>query len=80
MSSASCTGDGQTIFLTTHYMEEADQLCERVAIIEHGRILALDTPAQLKHTVDADTVVTVKVSGDPPPIARTLRVGGLRRG
>ena len=35
---------GQTIVLTTHYMEEADQLCERVAIIDHGRLLALDTP------------------------------------
>ena len=38
-------GDGQTILLTTHYMEEADQLCDRVAIMDHGRILALDTPA-----------------------------------
>ncbi len=37
---------GQTIVLTTHYMEEADQLCERVAIIDHGKLLALDTPAQ----------------------------------
>jgi len=36
--------DGQTIMLTTHYMEEADQLCGRVAIMDHGRILALDTP------------------------------------
>jgi len=40
--------DGQTIMLTTHNMEEADQLCDRVAIIDHGRILALDTPAALK--------------------------------
>ena len=39
---------GQTIMLTTHYMEEADQLCDRVAIMDHGRILALDTPAALK--------------------------------
>ena len=38
-------GEGQTILLTTHYMEEADQLCGRVAIMDHGRILALDTPA-----------------------------------
>jgi len=36
---------GQTILLTTHYMEEADQLCDRVAIMDHGQILALDTPA-----------------------------------
>lgn len=40
--------DGRTIFLTTHYMEEADRLCDRVAIINHGRIIALDTPKQLK--------------------------------
>jgi ABC-2 type transport system ATP-binding protein len=53
--------DGHTILLTTHYMEEADQLCDRVAIMDHGRILALDTPAGLKHSVGADTVVTVKV-------------------
>jgi len=39
---------GMTIFLTTHYMEEADQLCNRVAILDHGQIIALDTPAQLK--------------------------------
>ena len=37
--------EGQTILLTTHYMEEADQLCDRLAIIDHGRLLALDTPA-----------------------------------
>jgi ABC-2 type transport system ATP-binding protein len=40
--------DGRTIFLTTHYMEEADRLCDRVAIINHGRIIALDTPLKLK--------------------------------
>ncbi|MHB8506891.1 MAG: ABC transporter ATP-binding protein [Acidimicrobiales bacterium] len=65
-------GDGQTILLTTHYMEEADHLCNRVAIMDHGRILALDTPAQLKATVGADTIVTVKVSGDPATLAAAL--------
>ena len=39
---------GRTIFLTTHYMEEADRLCDRVAIINHGRIIAIGSPAQLK--------------------------------
>jgi ABC-2 type transport system ATP-binding protein len=57
-------GEGQTILLTTHYMEEADQLCGRVAIMDHGRILALDTPAGLKKSVGADTIVTVRASGD----------------
>jgi ABC-2 type transport system ATP-binding protein len=51
--------EGQTILLTTHYMEEADQLCDRLAIIDHGKLLALGTPAELKATTGADTVVTV---------------------
>ena len=51
--------DGQTILLTTHHMEEADQLCHRLAIIDHGRVLALDTPERLKASVGADTIVTV---------------------
>jgi ABC-2 type transport system ATP-binding protein len=56
--------NGQTILLSTHYMEEADQLCDRLAIMDHGRILALDTPAGLKAGVGADTIVTVSASGD----------------
>ncbi len=56
--------DGQTIMLTTHYMEEADQLCDRVAIVDHGRILALDTPEELKRSIDADTIVSVRAEGD----------------
>jgi ABC-2 type transport system ATP-binding protein len=55
---------GQTILLTTHYMEEADQLCDRLAIIDHGRMLALDTPARLKDTLGEDTIVTVSADGD----------------
>ncbi|SEL49500.1 ABC transporter ATP-binding protein [Streptacidiphilus jiangxiensis] len=54
----------QTILLTTHNMEEADRLCDRVAIIDHGRILALDTPAELKRGIRADTQVTVQLA--PP--------------
>ncbi|HEY1740246.1 MAG TPA: ATP-binding cassette domain-containing protein [Acidimicrobiia bacterium] len=56
--------NGQTILLTTHYMEEADQLCQRVAIMDHGRILALDTPGHLKATVGAATEVRMQVNGD----------------
>jgi len=63
---------GQTILLTTHYMEEADQLCDRVAIMDHGRILALDAPAELKRSVDADTVVRVSTDGDRHALARAL--------
>ncbi|HXX90844.1 MAG TPA: ATP-binding cassette domain-containing protein [Acidimicrobiales bacterium] len=65
-------GDGQTIVLTTHYMEEADLLCERVAIMDHGRILALDTPTRLKQSIDADTLVTVKADGDQEHLAQVL--------
>jgi ABC-2 type transport system ATP-binding protein len=72
---------GQTILLTTHYMEEADLLCDRVAIMDHGRILALDTPAGLKRSVGVDTIVTVKASGDLAKLAEHLEaaVGGVSR-
>ncbi|HEX7135716.1 MAG TPA: ABC transporter ATP-binding protein [Iamia sp.] len=65
--------DGQTILLTTHYMEEADQLCDRVAIIDQGRIVADDTPAGLKRSVGADTTVRVTADGDLTELARYLR-------
>ena len=64
--------EGQTILLTTHYMEEADQLCGRVAIMDHGKVLALDTPAKLKQGVGADTIVTIKSSGDSGALATAL--------
>jgi ABC-2 type transport system ATP-binding protein len=67
--------DGQTIMLTTHYMEEADQLCDRVAIMDHGKILALDTPDGLKRGVGADTIVTVKATGDQERLAHVLEAG-----
>ena len=64
--------DGQTIMLLTHYMEEADRLCSRVAIMDHGTILALDTPAALKQAVDADTIVTVKTSAHAEALGAAL--------
>ncbi|HEY0308240.1 MAG TPA: ATP-binding cassette domain-containing protein [Acidobacteriaceae bacterium] len=48
--------EGITVVLTTHYMEEADELCERVAIIDHGRILVQDSPAALKNSAGAETL------------------------
>ena len=65
-------GEGRTILLTTHYMEEADQLCDRVAIMDHGKILALDTPAALKESVGADTEIRVVADGDPDALAVVL--------
>jgi ABC-2 type transport system ATP-binding protein len=64
--------EGQTILLTTHYMEEADLLCDRVAIMDHGRILALGTPAELKRSVDADTIVRIQAAGDLERLSELL--------
>jgi ABC-2 type transport system ATP-binding protein len=74
-------GQGQTILLTTHYMEEADKLCDRVAIMDHGKILALDTPDALKQSVGADTIITVNASGDAQALAALLssELGGVTR-
>jgi ABC-2 type transport system ATP-binding protein len=64
--------EGQTILMTTHYMEEADTLCDRLAIIDHGKLLALDTPEALKRSTGADTFVTLSASGDLDGLARVL--------
>ena len=64
--------DGQTIMLLTHYMEEADRLCSRVAIMDRGKILALDTPAELKQSVGVDTIVSIKADGDTEGLADHL--------
>ena len=74
-------GEGQTIMMNTHYMEEADLLCDRVAIIDHGHLLALGSPAELKHTIGADTVVTVSANGDLDALASVLAsdVNGVQR-
>jgi ABC-2 type transport system ATP-binding protein len=53
---------GMTVFLTTHYLDEADALCDRIAIIDHGEIVARGTPTALKHEIAGD-VVTVGVEG-----------------
>ena len=70
--------EGQTILLTTHYMEEAEQLCKRLAIIDHGVVLALDTPDNLKRSIGIDTSVTVTANGDLEALAGLLEreIGG----
>ena len=55
--------EGITVVLTTHYMEEADELCDRVAIIDHGKILVQDTPAALKGSVGAQKVYELDLGG-----------------
>src|SRR5512146_745139 len=53
----------RTLLLTTHYMVEADELCDRVAIINHGRVLACDSPAALKQQIQRDPMFEIAVSG-----------------
>ena len=60
-------GQGQTILLTTHYMEEAEALCDRIAIVDHGKVLAEGTVDELKSDADAVTVVTVRFEQPVPP-------------
>jgi ABC-2 type transport system ATP-binding protein len=68
-------GGGQTIMLTTHYMEEADTLCDRLAIMDRGRILASDSPRGLKNSVGADSIVSVTAQGDLQKLADVLKQG-----
>ncbi len=58
--------EGKTIFLTTHYMEEADQLCSQVAIINNGGIVAVDSPDKLKSMVKETELVEIACFGPPP--------------
>jgi ABC-2 type transport system ATP-binding protein len=66
--------EGITVVLTTHYMEEADELCDRVAIIDHGRILVEDTPAALKNSVGAQRIYELDIRSlqDLPRLMQTL--------
>lgn len=65
--------DGHTILLTTHYMEEADQLSDRIGIIDTGKIIALDTPEGLKRRIDQKEVVRLEVSGWDEKVEAQLR-------
>jgi ABC-2 type transport system ATP-binding protein len=64
---------GRTVLLTTHYMAEADELCERIAIVDHGRILAIGTPEELKRRVQRESIFRLELDrlvGGPPSLAR----------
>ncbi|HEU4759448.1 MAG TPA: ABC transporter ATP-binding protein [Dehalococcoidia bacterium] len=72
--------DGKTVILTTHYMEEAEALCDRVAIMDHGRIIALDAPRELVRSLAFDSTVECSFQGTMPserlaslPAVRELR-------
>src|SRR6476659_4538890 len=64
---------GRTVLLTTHYMQEADELCDRIAIVDHGRILALGTPDELKRRVQRESVFRLeldRLDGGPAALKR----------
>lgn len=63
---------GITVLLTTHYMEEADRLCDQLAIMDHGRILATGTPDELKESAGGETMVDVRLAGEPADLLAEL--------
>ncbi len=64
---------GMTIFMTTHYLEEADALCDRIAIIDHGRIVITGSPEELKHSLGGDIItLSIKENSDVSEIIRSV--------
>ncbi len=76
---ASLTASGKTVLLTTHYMFEADQLCDRIAVIAKGKIVGEGTPRELKGSVSNGSVVEIEVYGVPADTVERIRViSGVR--
>ena len=69
---------GKTVLLTTHFMEEAERLCDRVAILDHGRIVALDTPAALIRGLGMEERVVFSVDGGLPAMFEKALLGAAR--
>ena len=65
--------EGRTIVMTTHYMEEADKLCDRIAIVDRGQLLELDTPEALKQRAPGGTLVEVTLSSDAVPVVERVK-------
>ncbi|MFA5340029.1 MAG: ATP-binding cassette domain-containing protein [Candidatus Omnitrophota bacterium] len=64
---------GLTIFITTHYMDEADILCDRIGIIDYGKIVALDSPANLKRSIGGFDIIEVSLSNFSPAVMEQLK-------
>jgi len=62
-----------TIFITTHYMDEADVLCDRIAIIDYGKIVAMDSPSNLKKSIGGFDIIEVSLSNFTPEVYQTLK-------
>ncbi|MEO8725208.1 MAG: ATP-binding cassette domain-containing protein [Acidobacteriaceae bacterium] len=67
-----------TILITTHYMDEADRLCDRIAIVDHGKLVALDTPKNLKASVPGENVIEVQFSGGDVWEQRLAQLAGVQ--
>lgn len=70
--------NGTTVFLTTHYIEEADQLCQRVAIIDRGKIITVDSPEKLKTMVQAERIIEVSFDRVEDMANKLKRIDGVR--
>jgi len=64
---------GKTILITTHNMDEADSLCDRLAIVDHGKVIALGTPAELKASIPGGYLLQLKFSATPEPLIERLK-------
>jgi ABC-2 type transport system ATP-binding protein len=66
-------GRNLTILLTTHYMDEADKLCDRIAIVDHGKLVALDSPLKLKAAIPGNDILEISFAGIPEGWLETLK-------
>lgn len=71
--------EGKTILLTTHYMYEADELCDRIAILKQGKLIALDTPSNLKNLAEKDKIIEVRLKTSGEMLTENVRkISGVR--